>query len=365
MKIFHFIDSLRSGGKERRLVELLKKIHECKEIHCELVLLSEEIHYKEIFGLNIPIHILLRKSKRDPLIFIKLYSLCKKKHVDIIHTWDSMTSVYASVVARLLKIQFVNGMITNAFKLNLLNKNYLRAKFTFPLSDIIIANSRAGLTSYKAPLLKSRFIHNGFNFHRTENLISKNDVKNMYGIDSEYIIGMVASFIGNKDYTTFLNAAQKILEKRNDVAGEKLNEMKMIINKEYKNKIFFLGKQNNVESIVNIFDIGVLATFTEGISNSIMEYMALAKPVVATDGGGTSEIVLNGGTGLLFKTKSPDDLAEKIEYLLNNPNEARLMGEAGRNRIKNEFSIDKMTSDFISLYKGLIDKNYRKIFTYE
>ena len=69
-----------------------------------------------------------------------------------------------------------------------------------------------------------------------------------------------------------------------------INIYKKNILHEYSNKFIFLTKQDDIESIINIFDIGILATFTEGISNSIIEYMALAKPVIATDGGGTSEI---------------------------------------------------------------------------
>src|SRR5690606_31004954 len=102
------------------------------------------------------------------------------------------------------------------------------------------------------------------------------------------VVGMVAAFSAFKDYKTFINAANIVLEKRNDVVfvcvgdGPKLNECKSIVQKNNSDKIIFTGKQKNVENIVNVFDIGVLSTFNEGISNSIMEYMALSKPVVVT-----------------------------------------------------------------------------------
>src|SRR5262249_61588037 len=86
--------------------------------------------------------------------------------------------------------------------------------------------------------------------------------------------------------------------------------------------IKFLGKRKNIEQLVETFDIGVLSTFTEGLSNSIMEYMALRKPVVATDGGGTRELVVDGETGFLVPPENPDALAAKIEYLLDNPDVA-------------------------------------------
>ena len=118
--------------------------------------------------------------------------------------------------------------------------------------------------------------------------------------------------------------------------------------------IKFLGKKKNIEEIVATFDIGVLCTFVEGLSNSVMEYMALKKPVVATDGGGTRELVVDGETGLLVPPANPDAVAAKIEYLLDNPTIAKRLGEAGEARLRREFSITKMIEETIQLYKRAI-----------
>ena len=90
--------------------------------------------------------------------------------------------------------------------------------------------------------------------------------------------------------------------------------------KQNGNGIYFLGNQKDVESIVNICDIGVLMTnnlvHQEGVSNSILEYMAFSKPVIASKGGGTSEIVIPEETGFLINPFDVNDLAKKIVYLL-------------------------------------------------
>ena len=84
-----------------------------------------------------------------------------------------------------------------------------------------------------------------------------------------------------------------------------------------------LGRQSDVESIINISNICVLTTNVkihgEGISNSILEYMAMGKPVIASCGGGTNEIVEDAVTGFLISPLSPRELAEKIEILIDNP----------------------------------------------
>ena len=88
--------------------------------------------------------------------------------------------------------------------------------------------------------------------------------------------------------------------------GENLKSFESMIPIEFKDKIIFTGKQKHVESIINIFDIGVLCScYGEGISNTIMEYMALGKPVIATDCGGNKEIVVHNVTGFLIEPKNP------------------------------------------------------------
>ena len=363
MKILFFIESLRSGGKERRLIELLKGLSKYKDIRCELAIMSYEIHYMAIHNLDVKIHYLIRKWKKDPNILLKLYRLCKGFKPDIIHSWGFMTSVYSVLIAKLLRIQFINAMITLAPpKLKLFSKIWFRSKLTFPFSDVILSNSYAGLKSFNTPKNKSFCIHNGFDFSRIENLEDKKTVKVKFYIKTNIVIGMVATFRDEKDYDTYIKTANTLLQRRHDVTflaigdGITLEKCKRIVKPEFKNKIKFLGKQNDVESLINVFDIGVLSTYTEGISNAVMEYMALGKPVIATNGGGTNEIVLDRETGFLVKPESVEELTSKIEYLLENEKVAIIMGSKGRKRIKQEFSLEKMTKSFVDLYKRLLNQ---------
>jgi len=169
---------------------------------------------------------------------------------------------------------------------------------------------------------------------------------------------MVAEFNRFKDYPTFIHMARKLSTRRSDVVfvavggGETLQASKELA--AGVTAITFLGEQKNIEQIVETFDIGVLSTFTEGISNSIMEYMAFRKPVVATDGGGTRELVVDGETGFLVPPKQPDALAARIDYLLDHPDIARQMGEAGEARLRRKFSTDTMVDQTIRLYERAV-----------
>ena len=275
-----------------------------------------------------------------------------------------MCSVYAIPAAKLLGIKFVNGFLRDAPPAFTSTKQgWIRAKLTFPFSDKILSNSFAGLKAYNVPARKGICIHNGFNSDRINDLADKKFIKEKFNIKTEFVVGMVAAFSDNKDYMTFINAAQIVLESRNDVTfvavgdGENFESCKNQVKFEFKNRIKFLGKQKNAESIINIFDISVLTTNSkvhgEGISNAIMEYMAMGKPVIATDCGGNRELVKEGKTGFLVKASDPLEMAQKISFFLENNEKAKDFGRNGKERLRIEFNLEKMGGAFEDLYRKL------------
>jgi glycosyltransferase involved in cell wall biosynthesis len=180
--------------------------------------MSNDIHYREVFVLGIKIHYIIRKTKKDISAFYRFYKLCFNYKPDIVHCWDSLTAIYSIPACKLLHIKLINGMVINSpVRQNVFNKYWLRAKLTFPFSDAIVGNSNAGILAYKAPKNKSKVIYNGFNFDRTENLVSNYIIKKQLKTDSNYLIGMVAAFSESKDYKTYFKAAKFLLDNRKDI----------------------------------------------------------------------------------------------------------------------------------------------------
>src|SRR5664279_182128 len=95
MKILFFVDILDAGGKERRLTELMKAYANRQDLEFELAIMSRDIDFKELYELDIKIHYVLRKRKRDLSVFYRFFKLCRKIQPDIVHCWDSMTAVYS------------------------------------------------------------------------------------------------------------------------------------------------------------------------------------------------------------------------------------------------------------------------------
>ena len=357
MKILFYIESLRAGGKERRLVELIKGLKKYPDIEMELVLTREDIHYTEIFDTGIKIHYTIRKGlKKDPRLFWNFYKIAKRFKPDIIHVWGNMVAVYAIPAKVLLGVPMINNQITDApLKVD---NGLLSHKLTFPFSNLIISNSYAGLKAYNAPENKSIVIYNGFDFRRIKNLASKEEIKEKFKIKTRYVVGMVASFSATKDYQSYISLSIQICYKRNDVtficvgSGDD-SFYKRQIPEIHKNRILFLGRQTKVESIMNVCDIGILSTFAEGISNALLEFMALGKPVVATGEGGTKEFIQNDINGIHIPPKQPKLLAEKIEMLLDNPDYVSKLGRNAKKTITEKFEINKMIKVFFKEYRKL------------
>ena len=359
MRILFFTENLRAGGKERRIIELLKHLKSSGDVQLELVLTKNIIHYEEIYTLNIPIHIIERKfTKKDPLLFFKFYSIAKKFKPDIIHVWGHMVAVYAVPTKILLKIPLLNNEITDST----INKKLLGKGIVFKHSDRVIANTYAGLKAYNAPAEKSRVIYNGFNFDRIKQVENPETVRLKFNIQTIFAVGMVASFLEYKDYDTYVNAALQILKNRRDVTflcigdGNDSRHKKMVDAMNEKN-IFFLGRQQNIESIMNCCDVGVLTTniknHGEGISNAMMEFMAVGKPVVTTNFGGSAELVEDNYTGYLIDAFSVPQLVDKINFLLNNEAQRITMGQAGSKRVREAFSYEAMFRSFREEYKNI------------
>jgi glycosyltransferase involved in cell wall biosynthesis len=367
MRILHVIDSLVIGGRERRLLELLKEMRKHPEVENRLIVLSNEIQYPYANDIGVKIVRLPRNGHKDLSIFHKLFRLCRSYKPDIVHSWEAMCSIYAVPVAKLLNIGFINGMISDAGPITVGSVKWVRSRLTFPLSDRILANSHAGLLAYQAPAHKSACVHNGFDFTRVRELLPADEIRRRHHIHTPKVVGMVATVDHRKDHLSFTRTAIEICSEREDVSfvalgsGPLMDRCRRMVPGHLKDRILFLGSRSNIESYVQIFDIGMLLTHGEGISNAIMEYMACAKPVIATLGGGTSELVVHGETGFLVSSNTDPELSRYVHRLLDDPETTHVMGLAGKIRIQTHFSIENMCRQTLALYRSCLNARRKSL----
>ncbi len=118
--------------------------------------------------------------------------------------------------------------------------------------------------------------------------------------------------------------------------------------------LHLLGRRSDMPEVFSAFDVFVLSSHDEGMSNAILEAMAMEKPVVATDVGGTGEVVRHGHSGLLVPPKEPVPLAAAISELLAVPQQALEMGRLGRRIVQERFSAHAMVRQMEALYLQLL-----------
>lgn len=370
MRILHLTESLGPGGKERQIVELLRGLLPHRDIESFVAVTDEDEVRYEIDREHAQVIQLVRRGKRDLRLFKSLYELVSSLKIDIIHSWGSMCSVYAAPVAALCGTAFVNGFVRDAPPhTTRWNKNYLMGKLTIPFSDIIVANSRAGLAAYQIPERKGLCIYNGFDPERVSNLTDEAELRSILGITTPHIVGMVANFSPRKDYATFVEMACRICRLRDDVtflavgSGETLRRVRDSVPPAHALRIKFLGQRKDVESIANLLTVGVLASNSrlhgEGISNAVTECMALGKPIVATNDGGTPELVLEGQTGFLVPSHDAGVLTDRVLRLLNDRALANQFGIEGRRRVETAFSLDAMCNAYLCLYRRMAHRTAR------
>ena len=358
MKILFLIESFRAGGKERRLSSLIKNLVLRDDIKLEIILFRDEIHYDIPKSKNLKIQIVKKHFKKDLLLIFKICKIAADFKPDVVNPWGVVPAFYSIFIKFFCKIPLLNNQITDSP----INVNFGIHSLTLFFSDLVISNSKSGIITYNVFPKKSLVIYNGFNFNRLNTLIDPDILKKKYNLSNNIIVGMVASFSIFKDYTTYLKSAELVLSKNKNVKflcvgdGDKTSYIKSIKG-EFINNIIFIDTQKDIESLINIFDIGVLSTYTEGISNSIMEYMALSKPVVATIGGGTCELVENLKSGFLVKSEDPIMMHNCIENLIKDSSLRLQMGNYGNEIIKYKFNYLKMCSTFYETFKCYSTKN--------
>ena len=172
------------------------------------------------------------------------------------------------------------------------------------------------------------------------------------------VIGTIAEWTKNKGLIYLLKAVEQIKDKKFDLiligSGENPDKEKMYkLTEKHKNihLIEFIPEAlNHIVDYLKAFDVFVLPSIKEGLPYTIIEAMAAELPIIATNVGGVPEMITDQENGLLVQPKDSQQLAEKIRYLLNNPEIAKAFAKKAREKAEREFNLEKMIKQTKELY---------------
>jgi glycosyltransferase involved in cell wall biosynthesis len=304
-------------------------------------------------GVHVDIH--PRRSRYDVAPVLPLWRLLRDWRPDVVHSWGWISSLAAGTTCRILGIPVVDGSVRSA-RLGL--KGLVRRRPAILLSQAVVANSAAGLRAHRVNGRKGRVIYNAFDPRRLSACAEESRQP-----DSPFTVVMTGRMVRDKDFRTFIEVARSragapdwlFLAVGRGIEREQLTrEARDVVD---CGTLRFVDADVEAVGVVSGADVGVLMTdpryAAESCSNSIMEYMACGLPVICSRGGGNLELVTDGLSGFAIRPSDAQQLAERLEFLRDHPGERRRLGAAGRNRILNEFTIQRMIAQFTDLYSEL------------
>ncbi|MCK4261031.1 MAG: glycosyltransferase [Halanaerobiales bacterium] len=367
IKVIHLIEDLKTGGAERVLANIVTRLNKEKyevEVWC-LVRggkIAEELREKRI-----KVRVLNLSTYHDPLNILKLTSLLRREKVNILHTSGYFASTFGRISGLLVKVPIVFAHPQSTYfyyqKKHLLTENFL-SRFT----DKIICCSEA-VKNWAKDYERIRenkliTIYNGINLEEFKKVVNSKEVRKELSLTGkERIIGTVGRLEPVKNPDLLLRATSLVKKRFPNLKvlfvgkGSLRDSLeKLAEGLGLKENIIFAGEKKNVFPFLSLMEVFILCSNIEGLSLALIEAMSAGIPVIGTKVGGIPEIIENGINGILIPPDNPEAFAEAIIYLLNHPEEAKKMGERGKEICKNKFSSEMMVEKIEELYEHFIKR---------
>jgi glycosyltransferase involved in cell wall biosynthesis len=302
------------------------------------------------------------KRKFDIKIIRLLRKIILQNHIEIINaqsSWDRYSSILVKWLYR-LKIKVIHTRRQTPMSMGGIFQNFLYIKGT----DKIIAVSRGvqqDLVRLGIPASHIEVIHNGTPKEKYKSLDIKfiNELREKFDIQpGDLVIGCVSRLKKQKQLLQALQLIDRAV-KVVFVGIDNISEFQEIIsNYKIPHNVYFEGNvpATAVLNYYKLFNIHVLASTMEGLSQSLLEAMALEVPVIATAAAGNLDLIHDGGNGLLFEDGNIAQLAEKINLLLTDPKLIKKITENAKITALEEFSIDNTIENYEKFFLQLLNE---------
>ena len=294
---------------------------------------------------------------------LRLTNFMRRERVDIVHNYLLRANVVGTIAARAARVPMVLTSKRGCHERRGLE--LAGARLSNRLADCVTTNANAVRSfvhdNEGCPLEKMVVIPSGIDTDRFAPLPS-DDFKTRLGVAPDRpVVGIVTRMRVRKGVEEFLRAMAMIRERFPRVCAVVVGDVSpdesltgLVHELGLEQHLHLLGARADMPEVLSAFDVFVLSSHDEGMSNAILEAMAMQRPVVATDVGGTGEVVRSGKTGRLVPPKDPEALARAIAEVLAEPVAAAAMGACGREVVVERFSARAMVRQMEDLYTHLM-----------
>jgi glycosyltransferase involved in cell wall biosynthesis len=369
VKIFHIITSLEAGGAERTLVNVLS--HGLTELGQSVIvcLAGEGKYAHSLRELGLQVFCLEINSPKSVLVGIwRLRKLVIRYNPDLIQGWMYHGNL-ASLIASWLSNR-KNVLIWNIrHSLDAIQDETLSTRLIIWLNKTlswapqhIIYNSKTSLYQHKEIGFRSssELIPNGIDANAIKlDQVRRVRLREQLNIQKEqFVIGHVGRYHPLKDHKTFVKATLELVKTKSDIIvvciGKGLTwnnvEIQSLIPSEYQHQYYLLGEQDNVLSLMSVFDVFCSTSISEAFPNVILEAMANALPVISTDVGDCRQIV--GSDGVVVPARDAKRLTIAIKDIYaKEENERKKIGRSLKKRVSQLYSMEHCISLYTQLYR--------------
>ena len=357
----------RISGPARQLFQLIKLIDSTRfkiSIASTVTASCKSEFICGIENLGIPFEKLPQSSIVDPAPIKAVSSLIHDKHFDIIQTHgykSAFIAFFARFFVKVPWVAFLHGHTTENVKVRLYHA--LEFKLAKQADRIITVSHemRNRLVSRGLPAEKTIVIRNSFDPEQFTTSFAGVDLREKFGVSpDEKLIGVIGRFSSEKGVDVFLKAlkllTQSCLPVKAILIGEGILENELrdyCLAQQISDRVIFAGYQQNIATFYPILDLMVIPSRSEGLPNVALEALHFGVPVVATDVGGTSEVIIDGKTGLLVPSEATELMQAAILKLLTDAELRCHVIEQGKQHLVANFSPQSRVKKIENIYSEL------------
>jgi len=366
IRLAYVIKSMEIGGSQTHLMQVLRLLDRDRFAPVLYCLTGEGVLLDAVRALGVPVYVPRAGASFKGLgLVIRVAALARalrRGRIEIVHNYLLRANLVGSIGARLARVPVV-----------LCSKRGCHWRRGFELVGAKIGNALADRVMVNAAAVRD-FVHGNEGCPREKMAVIPSGVdtdrfqplpptpfKARLGLPEEQlIVGVVTRMRVRKGVEEFIRAIGEVRQTRPQVHGVIVGEVSLdetlqnlVRSLGLDRHLSLLGRRSDMPEVLSAFDVFVLSSHDEGMSNAILEAMAMEKPVIATDVGGTCEVVRHGHSGLLVPPKDPHALAVAVSEVLAQPARAHEMGRLGRRIVVDGFSAHAMVRQMEQLYLDL------------
>ena len=371
--VAHIIYRLDVGGMENGLINLINHMPAERYRHA-IICLDEYTDFRlRLRRPDVACYALHKRPGKDLALYLRLWSLLRRLRPEIVHT-RNLAALDSLVPAAFAGVRYrVHGehgrdlidIDGNSRKYTLLR----RALRPFAQRYIALSFDLERWLRERIRIAPEKLVHicNGVDMRWFQPAIGGRAALPVSGFagPETFVIGSVLRLQPVKDPMNLVRAFVRLLarwprlrERARLVLignGPLYTEAERELEGAGVRQLAWLpGPRNDVAQLLGGFDLFVLPSLAEGISNTILEAMASGLPVVATNVGGNPDLVVEEETGVLVPRSDPEALAHALRRYIEDPGLAARHGRAGRERVEREFSLEAMMRRYLAVYDDLL-----------